>query len=87
MDTPDPELPAEVLAAIHAGRRIDAIKQLRAGCNIGLKEAKEIVDAYVDTHPGLKTTLGPKTESGSGRLVLVGVVLAVLYILYRQLSS
>ncbi len=50
MDTPDSELPAQVTAAIRAGRKIDAIKQLRAGRNIGLKEAKEIVGAYVEAH-------------------------------------
>ena len=86
MDTPAPELPAEVVAAIHAGRKIDAIKQLRAEHNIGLKEAKEIVDAYIEGHPGLEKTRGPKTETGLGRLVLIGVVIAVLYFLYRNLS-
>jgi len=86
MDTSDSELSAEVLAAIHAGRKIDAIKQLRAGHNIGLKEAKEIVDAYIEAHPGLEITRGPKTETGLGRLVLIGVVIAVLYFLYRNLS-
>lgn len=86
MDTPDTELPAEVVASIHAGRKIDAIKQLRAGRNIGLKEAKAIVDTYIETHPGLEMTRGPRTETGLGRLVLVGVVMAVLYILYRNLS-
>ena len=84
MDTPDSELPAEVTAAIRAGRKIDAIRQLRAGRNIGLKEAKEIVDAYVEGHPGLQRSRQPKTDTGIGRLLLVGVVLVALYLAYRE---
>lgn len=43
--TGDP-LPPEVLAAIAQGRTIDAIKQLREAHGLGLKEAKDIVDAH-----------------------------------------
>ena len=53
---PESELPEDVLAAIHENRKIEAIKLLREHRNIGLKEAKEIVDAYAAEHPQLITS-------------------------------
>lgn len=38
------ELPAEVLAQIRAGNKIEPIKALRAATGVDLKTAKEIVD-------------------------------------------
>lgn len=40
------ELNTQVLAHISAGKKIAAIKSLRESENIGLKEAKEMIDAY-----------------------------------------
>ncbi|MBW2243043.1 MAG: hypothetical protein JRH01_13750 [Deltaproteobacteria bacterium] len=40
-------LPDEVIRCLATGRKIDAIKMLRLGQGIGLKEAKEAVDAYL----------------------------------------
>lgn len=51
--TGDP-LPPAVLAAIAQGRTIDAIKQLREAHGLGLKEAKDIIDAHA--HAGAHTT-------------------------------
>lgn len=49
---PDPnELPAEVTAALQRGEKIEAIKLLRAAREIGLKEAKEQIDAYLSGRP------------------------------------
>lgn len=58
-------LEPEVLAALEAGRKIDAIKELRAQRGIGLKEAKEIIDRHegvrslntagiIEVKPGVK---------------------------------
>lgn len=44
------ELPKNVLDALHRGQKIRAIKLLRAQRGIGLKEAKDIVDAYLANH-------------------------------------
>ena len=60
------ELPADVLEAIHAGRKIDAIKRLRAQNGLGLKEAKELVDAYVQQHPDLVVQRGSSSSLRSG---------------------
>jgi len=45
---PTPLLPAEKVVAAK-GYKIDAIKLLRERCNIGLKEAKDSVEAYTAT--------------------------------------
>lgn len=39
-------LPAEVLEALHQGQTIEAIKLLRQATGLGLKEAKDAVDAH-----------------------------------------
>ena len=42
---PDLEtLPPEAISALQAGKKIEAIKILREQKNIGLKEAKDMVD-------------------------------------------
>src|SRR5207247_788457 len=48
---PGTPLPADVVAAIQQGDKIDAIKRLRAVRGLDLKEAKDIVDAYVRRDP------------------------------------
>jgi hypothetical protein len=47
MPTPDGSLPPDVIDALRQGRMIEAIKLLRTGSGIGLKEAKDIIDAHI----------------------------------------
>jgi hypothetical protein len=47
MTTPDSSLGPDVLDALRKGRTIDAIKFLRTEKGIGLKEAKDIIDAHL----------------------------------------
>jgi len=58
-NTPEPHdaLPLEAVAALWRGRVIDAIKLVRQERNLGLKEAKDWVDAYVRSQPALKTKM------------------------------
>lgn len=49
MFKPGDPLPPAVLASLAQGRTIDAIKQLREAHGLGLKEAKDIVDAHART--------------------------------------
>ncbi len=44
----DPFVTERVKAIAMAGRKIEAIKELRAATGLGLKEAKEAVEAMVD---------------------------------------
>ncbi len=43
------QLPAEAVAAAHRGNLIEAIKLTRAKTGVGLKEAKDAVDAHLGT--------------------------------------
>lgn len=44
-------LPEDVVAALVQGNKIEAIKRLRTARGMGLKEAKEAVEAYAPTDP------------------------------------
>lgn len=81
-----PELPGDVLEAVHSNRKIDAIKLLRAHRNLGLKEAKHMIDAYIVEHPQLirQPTAGEGTAFG--RIFFVGIIVAIVYLVYRLLS-
>ncbi len=46
MPFPDDSLPANVLDAARRGNTIEAIKLLRESTGLGLKEAKDAIDAY-----------------------------------------
>lgn len=84
----EPPLPAaaeaEVRALIQQRRKIDAIKVVRQHTGIGLKEAKDVVDA-LDRElrpPGTQPT-GP---SGSGGLVALAIVVIVAILAWWWLT-
>lgn len=72
---PDREtFPPEVINALWAGKKIDAIKLLREQQNIGLKEAKDMVDRYIASNPALNHQL---QQSGNhGGLVWIIIITA-----------
>jgi hypothetical protein len=47
----NPPLPPAALSALRQGNKIEAIKEVRAAHGLGLKEAKDLVDAYASSHP------------------------------------
>jgi ribosomal protein L7/L12 len=51
MATPKEELPQNVQEALRAGHAIEAIKLLREATGLGLKEAKDRLDAHDDFAP------------------------------------
>ncbi len=65
MSTPADPLPPDVLEALQRGRTIEAIKLLRTSRNMGLKEAKDAIDA---ARGNIKATgdLSPGQVSGGG---------------------
>jgi uncharacterized membrane protein YukC len=82
--TSNTELEPDVIAELNIGRKIEAIKKLRALLNIGLKEAKKLIDNYVSLHPELDVTV--QRSSGSGFLVLIVLAVAA-YIFYTSMNS
>jgi hypothetical protein len=81
MMNPELELSAQVLNAIHAGRKIDAIKLLRKERGLGLKEAKDIVDAYTMANPQL--VVQRRSSGGTGAIMVVLAIAAAAYAAYR----
>lgn len=83
--TAEATLPLDVVDALRAGRKIEAIKRLRDHRGLGLKEAKQTVEAYAKAHPDLVPDRPSGAEFGLGRLVLLGIVLAAGYAAYQYL--
>lgn len=80
MTVTDPRpLPLHVLEVLNQGRKVEAIKILRAEEGLDLRDAKERVEAHLASNPGVRdaTVVRP---AGAGRwvaLLLVVVLLAV----------
>ena len=77
------ELPPDVVAAVQANRKVEAIKLLRQHQGIDLKEAKGIIDAYIAENPHAVATRSKEEGSGFGRILLTGIIAALLYGLYQ----
>jgi hypothetical protein len=67
------EIPQDVVEAIKAGKKIEAIKRLRETRPMGLKEAKEAVEAWQAEHPEVAP---PPRRKASGSLLLTLTVVA-----------
>lgn len=77
-----PALSAAAISALHQGNKIEAIKIVRVERNIGLKEAKDAVDAFVRSQPALQSTFAA-AQSGATRKALawiVGIVVVALIV-------
>lgn len=76
-------LDPEVIEAIEAGQKIQAIKKLRSITGMGLKEAKEAVDQYIVEY-GL-TDIYKNNSNPSIRILII--LLALGYIIYWFLKN
>ena len=56
-------LPPEVITALQQGKLIEAIRLLRAGGNIDLKQAKEAIEKHLDRGKVAKATVGTALTS------------------------
>ena len=75
-------VPPAVLAALHQGHKIEAIRLLREHSGLGLKEAKDVVDALPRTagRPAQAGDLAPgevRRSTGGLRVVVVLVLLGL----------
>ena len=78
-----PELPDNVVGAIRAGRKIEAIKLLREARGIDLREAKHEIEAYMRANPSVVASNPELRESGANLLVVIVIVALAGYLLYR----
>ena len=81
----DQELPADVIAALKARRKIEAIKLLREHGHYGLKEAKEIIDAYEFSDSSGVSKSEIRAETGVGRVLFIILISAAIYGVYTLL--
>lgn len=75
------KLPLTAIAALENGQLIEAIKLTRASNHLGLKEAKEEVESYLEQHPMLRErfrTAAANQRSGFLRIATVLLLVAVL---------
>jgi hypothetical protein len=83
------DLPPQVMHALKAGRKVEAIKLLREARGIGLLEAKEAVDSVEFGQPHVATPhrAAARNDNGVGRLVLVFAVLGACLAAYFFLAG
>lgn len=74
-------LPPDVLDAIHSNRKIEAIKLLREDKNLGLKEAKHIVDKYIRENPHLISHKNKSSGLSFSSLIFLVAVIVIVYAL------
>ncbi len=79
-----PDLPKAAVDALWQGNVIEAIKVVRLEHNLGLKEAKEQVDAYIGSQPALKKKLDQVLATAKTRMVrwLIGFLVLAAGIAY-----
>lgn len=77
----------ETLSALRKGRLVDAVKHVRRQNNMGLKEAKDAIDAYLISNPSLLAQYTDAVNQGRhrlvGKLVTILVVSGAFYYAYR----
>lgn len=82
----DIPLPADVHAALVGGNKIEAIRLLREHTDLGLKEAKDAVeasDAHRTAQPAGAPGEIPRSGNGSWWMLAVAVVVVVVYFLMK----
>ncbi len=73
-----PTIPPDAVNALSRGLLIEAVKVTRQATGLGLKEAKDAVEAYLAQHPDLNTKYRNATAGARGaRLWLVLAVALV----------
>lgn len=67
-------LPVEAQTLLGEGRVLEAVKSVRASHNMGLKEAKDWVDAYIATEPLLRVQLETRRKEVRRKIFYVTLV-------------
>jgi ribosomal protein L7/L12 len=78
------DLPKAAVEALWHGNVIEAIKVVRQERNTGLKEAKDLVDAYLASQPALKKKMDQVLATAQHRFIrwLIGFLALVAGIVY-----
>lgn len=75
-----PQLPEAAIAALSRGCKIDAIKLVHQQQGLGLKDSKDLVEAYMRQHPQLRNAPAMQgvTAQKSRYSMTVGVLVLLL---------
>ena len=83
-----PQLPVAALAALRQGNKIEAIKLIREQQGIGLKEAKDRVDDYLNSQPARQSSVASaQSEAKRRSLLWLALIVAISLLAYYFLSS
>jgi ribosomal protein L7/L12 len=82
-----PQLPALAIAALSRGRKLEAIKIVHQQTGLGLKDSKELIEAYELQHPQLSAHSAPVgiTAAKSRHSITVGILVLLLVALMLAL--
>lgn len=86
---PDAPLSVAVVAALQQGNKIEAIRQLRVQRGIGLKDAKDAIDAHLREHAGKYPQMALATASfrrSATKWLLLGAGAVVAFLIWRELQ-
>ena len=81
------DLPKAAVDALWQGNVIQAIKVVRQDRNIGLKESRNVVDAYIASQPALKKKMDKVLATAQQRFIrwLIGFLILAAGISYLVL--
>ncbi len=84
-----PDLPKAAIEVLWGGNVIEAIKRVRQQRNIGLKEAKDLVDAHIASDPALKKKMDQMLATAQQRFVrwLVGFLVLAAGVAYLVMKG
>ena len=68
-------LPPEAETLLEEGRIIEAVKSLRASHNLGLKEAKDWIEAHIASEPLLRVKLETRQKAARRKLFYIFLVI------------
>ena len=81
-------IPPSAVAALNAGRKVEAIRIVRESQGIGLKEAKELVESYVALHSELQLRIEQRRSRGARGVLMWALFLGILaWFALQYLSS
>ncbi|MCB0346565.1 MAG: ribosomal protein L7/L12 [Bdellovibrionales bacterium] len=82
------DVPQDVIVALERGSKIEGIKLLREHRGIGLKEAKEAVEAFLASRPDIQTRMNESSaQNAKGGLKTLLTVVAILTALFFLFNS
>lgn len=72
------ELPNKAVAALERGRKIEAIKHVRMTYGIGLKEAKETVEQFLEDRPDVRNRISSSNSAAAKNTIGWGLIIMLV---------